>query len=452
MSLVPLSEILGDARPGTQIVALRDGAPISLARLRGETVHNAQRLGALGLRRALLLCEDGYCFIVGLLSLLRIGADIVLPPNLQIGTIAALADSFDAIVTDRAPADCGARALTIEPAEPSERPLSLDPSRSHIDFFTSGSTGAVKRIEKNAALLEREAAMLERAWGERLGDDSVIFGTVSHQHIFGLAFRIIWPLLAGRRFDGSVYFAWETLMAALSGGAGIISSPAHLTRLGGLSPLPEALRPRLVFTAGAPLPATAAAECATIFGQPPLEIFGSTETGAFAWRSGSKPSPWRPLPGVEVSRSDAGLLRVRSPGVAGASWCELADRIALAADGGFHFEGRADRIVKVEGKRVSLRRLEQDLLALPWVAGAAVMPVTAGRLILGGVVALSPSGEAELARLGKFRFERALRRALAATQESAALPRRWRFVAQLPIDGMGKRRSADILALLEASA
>jgi acyl-coenzyme A synthetase/AMP-(fatty) acid ligase len=451
MSLVPLSEILGAARPGAQIVALRDGAAIRLAQLRGETAHNAQRLSALGLRRALLLCEDGYSFIVGLLSLLRIGADIVLPPNLQSGTIAALADSFDAIVTDRDPADCAARALTIEPAEPSARPLSLDPSRSRIDFFTSGSTGAVKRIEKSAALLEREAAMLERAWGERLGD-ALIFGTVSHQHIFGLAFRVIWPLLAGRRFDGSVYFAWETLVAALSGGAAVVSSPAHLTRLGGLSPLPEALRPRLVFTAGAPLPAAAAAECTTIFGRPPVEIFGSTETGAFAWRSGSEPSPWRPLPGVEVSCSDAGLLRVRSPGVAGAGWCELADKIAPTADGCFRFEGRADRIVKVEGKRVSLQRLEQDLLALPWVDGAVVMPVAADRPILGAVVALSPSGEAELARLGKFRFERALRRALAPTQEAAALPRRWRFVARLPIDGMGKCRAADVLALLEVSA
>jgi len=451
MSLLPLSEILGDARPGAHIVALRDGAAISLARLRGETAHNAQRLGALGLRRALLLCEDGYSFIVGFLSLLRIGADIVLPPNLQSGTIAALADRFDALVTDRDPADGGARALTIEPAEPSARPLSLDPSRSRIDFFTSGSTGAVKRIEKSAALLEREAAMLECAWGERLGD-AVIFGTVSHQHIFGLAFRVIWPLLAGRRFDGTVYFAWETLLAALSGGAGIVSSPAHLTRLGGLSPLTEALRPRLVFTAGAPLPAAAAVECAAIFGRPPIEIFGSTETGAFAWRSGSEPSPWRPLPGVDVSCSDAGLLRVRSPGVAGAVWCELADRIAPTTDGGFRFEGRADRIVKVEGKRVSLQRLEQDLLALPWVDGAAVMPLAADRPILGAVVALSPSGEAELAQLGKFRFERALRRALAATQEAAALPRRWRFVARLPIDGMGKCRSADVLALLEVSA
>jgi len=450
MSLQRFAELLEGGRPGTHRVALREGALVDLAQLRGEVAHNAGRFGALGLGRAVLLCEDGLSFVVGLLALLRIGADIVLPPNLQPGTLAGLADAYDAIITDR-PSTALARSVALEPAEPSARPFAVDASRSRLHFFTSGSTGAMKRVEKSAALLENEAAMLERAWGERIGD-AVTFGTVPHQHIFGLAFRVVWPLLAGRCFDASAPFVWETLLAGLTPGAAIVSSPAHLTRLGGLLPLPPPLRPRLVFTAGAPLPAAAADECEAIFGGRPIEIFGSTETGALAWRSGADQPPWRPLPGVEVSSTAEGLLRVRSPALAGGAWCELADRVTAAEGGGFRFEGRADRIVKLEGKRVSLQKLEQDLLELPWIEGAAVMPITGDRLLLGAVVALSAAGAGELARLGKFRFERLLRRALSQTQEATALPRRWRFVRELPVDGMGKRRSADILALLEAPA
>ena len=32
---------------------------------------------------------------------------------------------------------------------------------------------------------------------------------------------------------------------------------------------------------------------------------------------------------------------------------------------------------------------------------------------------------------------------------AAVLPRRWRFVERMPMDGMGKRRHCDIVALLE---
>src|SRR5579883_3476169 len=124
MSLLGLATILGEERPGTEFVAFHRGAPVSIARLRGEIRHNARRFDRLEIRRALLCCEDAYPFVVGLLALLKIGADIVLPPNLQSGTIAGLADDFDALVTDAILID-EARALAIEPAEPSAVPLSL---------------------------------------------------------------------------------------------------------------------------------------------------------------------------------------------------------------------------------------------------------------------------------------------------------------------------------------
>ena len=53
---------------------------------------------------------------------------------------------------------------------------------------------------------------------------------------------------------------------------------------------------------------------------------------------------------------------------------------------------------------------------------------------------LSAAGVAEIERLGKFRFERMLRRELSSTEDLAVLPRRWRFVDFMPMDGLGKRR------------
>ena len=54
--------------------------------------------------------------------------------------------------------------------------------------------------------------MLETRCGASGSADASVLGTVTHQHIFGLTFRVIWPLLAGRRVFGTVHFAWETLL------------------------------------------------------------------------------------------------------------------------------------------------------------------------------------------------------------------------------------------------
>ena len=445
MSELDLAQLLNGRRPSDFPVAMTGGRVLTLGRLRADVARNAAALR--GARRVLLVCEDSYRFLTGLLALLHIGADIVLPPNAQSGTLRMIGDSFDLLVTDVSRADV-ARGFVIESTDAEAAPFMLEVERGRLDFFTSGSTGDMKRVEKTTRLLEREAQILETLWGGQLANAQV-FATVSHQHIFGLTFKLLWPLLAGRCFCTETHGAWEALLAELSPGAVIVSSPAHLTRIGGLTPLPPSRRPRMILTAGAPLPPEAAAETQEILGTAPTEIFGSTETGAIAWRTVTTgPSFWQALPGIEIGSHGDGLLRVRSPLIGGDGWCDLADRIVIADDGRFRFEGRADRILKIEGKRVSLQQLEREMAALPWIEAAAVAPLAGPRSVLGAVAVLSAAGKGELARLGKFRFERLLRRSLANTQDGAALPRRWRFVEELPMDGMGKRRTADIAALL----
>jgi acyl-coenzyme A synthetase/AMP-(fatty) acid ligase len=106
-------------------------------------------------------------------------------------------------------------------------------------------------------------------------------------------------------------------------------------------------------------------------------------------------------------------------------------------------------VVKIEGRRVSLNALERALVDLPWVQSAAVigLPGPHGRL----AAAIVPSGEGQerLAALGKFRFSRLLRAALADRLEPTSAPRLWRFVENLPSAELGKRRNSDILKLFE---
>jgi acyl-coenzyme A synthetase/AMP-(fatty) acid ligase len=451
MGIEPLAAILAGARPDSHTIAFHQGRPITLARWRADIAHNAERFLAYHIKRGALICEDGYWFMVGLLALLHIGAAVILPPNEQPGTLRGLQSEFDVLVTDSHDAQAP-DGVVIESSTSEAPPTLFDFARGRIGFFTSGSTGEIKLIPKTLAHFEREAVALEATWGALL-NETRIFGTVTHQHVFGMTFRLMWPILAGRSFESEFQVAWEPLLADLTPRAMIVSSPAQLTRLGGLTPLPPEDRPSMVITAGAPLPESAANEAELILGCRPTEIFGSTEAGVIGWRDGvTIPPRWRPFPGVEVKAGNDGALLLRSAHASDQDWSVQADRISLLGDGRFSLEGRLDRIVKIEGKRVSLDRIERALTTLPWIAEAAVVSLGADTLYLGVVAKLTPAGQSEIISLGKFRFERLMRRELAQAEDSAVLPRRWRFVEALPTDGLGKRHHADLLALFMESA
>ena len=442
--MTPLSHLASAQRPPGHVVAWRGGELLDWARFGADIAAAAAELA--GCRRGALVCRDSYWFAVGLFGLLAAGATVVLPPNAQPATLAGLADQYDALVGD----DAELAGLThLLRSGAGFWRGELDASACRLDFFTSGSTGAPKRVTRSLAQLEGEVAVLEALWGRAVANAPVV-ATVPHQHIYGMTFKLLWPLASGRPFAAGMHDVWESLLADLPSGGVVVSSPAHLSRLGGLAPLPVAARPRLVLSAGAPLAVEAARACRDVLGVLPTEIFGSTETGAIASRSqDSDATAWVPLPGNRVDRQEDGRLRLLSPYVAPDRWVELADRGRLDPDGGFHLLGRADRVAKIEGKRIDLADVEQALRALDAVADAAVTVVDDGVAVLAAVVVLSPDGRDELARLGPFRFGRLLRRGLAASQEPAGMPRRWRYVAELPNGAMGKRSDLALAALFE---
>jgi len=439
MTLLTLSSLLIEGRHDDHVVALRHNEPIRFDRFRADVANAA---GQFELSQCgALVCQDSYNFIVGFYGLLHAGARIVFPPNGQAGTLQSLRKEFDFLVDDAAIQKCQNEFVVLTP---------LDSARLALDFFTSGSTGTPSRITKSLAMLECELAILDAMWGQELGQGSV-FATVSHQHIFGLTFKLLWPLAAGRPFTAEMHSLWEMLLTELTPDAVIISSPAHLGRLDGVSPLPLQQRPKRIFSAGAPLPLAASNQTEAIFGCRPTEIFGSTETGAVATRCQlNDDEPWRLLPGITMRCDNDGRLVLRSP-FAGPDWVTTADLVE-PLPGGFRFRGRADRIAKIEGKRISLTEIEQALARLPYIAAVAVALLPGEPDRLAAIVVPSEEGRITLSKLGNFRFGRFLRKALTSTQEAAGLPRLWRFVEELPMQGMGKRRDADLLALFGEDA
>ncbi|WP_186301525.1 class I adenylate-forming enzyme family protein [Denitromonas halophila] len=421
-----------DRAPGA-IVALRADAPLTWAALWQRVGTIARTHAKQAGTRVLLNAPEAAEFLIGFLGLLHAGKQVVIPANFQPAAIAHSAASCDVVLS--------AAEIQNTPANTSWCPTAPLPPDALIELTTSGSSGAPKAVIKRLTQLDTEVAALEAQFGATLGN-APVFATVPHFHIYGLLFRLLWPLAAGRSFDTAVSATPHALLNRLlaHGRGTVISSPAHLSRLGDLLD-PAELAPRTIaiFSSGAPLLAATATELGAAMGQAPIEVYGSTETGGIAWRRQwpDADSPWQPLPGVTVTVDDAHSLLVRSP-FAGDTTTATGDLAERLPNSHFRLLGRADRIVKLEGKRVALPAMETRLNTHPWIAACALVVLPGHREQLGAIAVLAPEGQRQLDTLGRRATIEDLRAHLLQHFERVTLPRRWRFPADLPYNERGK--------------
>jgi 3-hydroxymyristoyl/3-hydroxydecanoyl-(acyl carrier protein) dehydratase len=110
--------------------------------------------------------------------------------------------------------------------------------------------------------------------------------------------------------------------------------------------------------------------------------------------------------------------------------------------------GRADRIVKIGEKRLSLPAMEGDLEAHPRVSEAAlvVLPHN-GEDRVHAVVALDATGREQLNAGGRRTLGAAFGVHLAAKWDRVLVPRLWRYVDELPRDAQGKLPRSALEAL-----
>ena len=119
---------------------------------------------------------------------------------------------------------------------------------------------------------------------------------------------------------------------------------------------------------------------------------------------------------------------MRSPFAGEDGWQALGDRVSWRADGSFELLGRADRIAKIEDKRVSLSEIERRLLEHAFVKDVvAVALEDSARQYIGVVVELTAAGREALTAQGKAAVNSALRSSLRGRVDAVALPRAFRY-------------------------
>ncbi len=404
----------------------------------------AAGLQARGVRNMAVHLEDSAELAIALLGAWRAGVRVLLPADLQAQSRERLAPLVDLWLSDL-DGDTHLAELHAEPLPAA----TLDLDFIGLTLCTSGSSGEPKLIDKTLRQMHNEVAGLQALWGDELGD-AVIVGSVAAQHIYGLLFRVLWPLCAGRVFVRRPQPFPEDLQRLSLPQANFawIASPALLKRMGDNLDWQALSRVRRVFSSGGPLPAETGAQLGELLGQVPTEIFGSSETGGIAWRQGG--SLWQPFADVQVGLNDDGALFIRSPYLAPGHTEQTADGATLHDDGRFELLGRLDRIVKLEENRISLPMLEQALASHPWVGEARFGVVHDKRAYLGALVALNDAGLHALRNQGRRAVTDSLRQHLSPHCIALALPRRWRLVRHLPLNAQGKLPQALLEQVLHA--
>ena len=433
----------------------------------------------------LLFDLDTYRFTVQLFALLLEERHILLPPNGQTGTVEQLSSLCDAtmgtitsedkpvvswclVENDKQAIDNDYAVTNEEPFQSSRASL-FPPLEGKLTFFTSGSTGKPKAIVKYFSQLIAEIDILSATFSEQLQQSSCVVSTVSHQHIYGLLFKVLLPLRMGITVANKTFEYPEHLTTFFdevsSHGNGLIkmpvtglliSSPAHLKRLvldNVLIPIKTTIS--ATFSSGGPLSFETSQGFAQQMQQAPIEVFGSTETGGIAWRCGqlNKKSPWKLFPTLSYKAiGPAEQLAISSPYVVEHEY--LTDDLIQSIDANsFYLLGRVDRTIKLEEKRINLAHVERCLLAHPWVSEIRilVLPLSTknNREALAAVVVLTQPAFDELEQQGKVAINYVLKQQLLTEFERISLPKKWRYVRALPYNAQGKTALKELERLFD---
>jgi acyl-coenzyme A synthetase/AMP-(fatty) acid ligase/3-hydroxymyristoyl/3-hydroxydecanoyl-(acyl carrier protein) dehydratase len=275
-----------------------------------------------------------------------------------------------------------------------------------------------------------------------------VYSTVNHHHIYGLLFTVLLPTATGLPFRRH-RIDYPTELASLASEKAVVaSSPAFLKRLAADTdkPIDFKVTP-IIYSSGGPLPEEVARKCCDITGYWTMEIYGSTETGGIAYRQSKNGPIWKPFEVCKMSIGENDCLNVKSSYILEPEGFTTGDLVEIYDDGRFLLKGRADSIVKIEEKRISLPEVENRIKSSGLVQDVRVVPMSGSRQYLAAAIVLNAEGREKFKDQPKLEINNFFKKHLAQFLENTVSPKKWRYLEELPQDTQGKIKMRDIQAL-----
>lgn len=418
-------------QPDTPILR-HEGRTITVEQLSNEVCNLYQYLNENTAQSCALFFQNSAHFIVALLAVLHAGKTPILLGHHNIGLLPEPQYNYDLLLTDNENVQVPNCWYTPNYKYKGNGRTELANIRSEtkIIFFTSGSSGVPKRVEKSVNTMDLEAKWLAELWQNQF-NATYIRRSVSHQHLYGMTFCVWLPLCLGYQIDCAPIEFSEQLTS--SEPYIFITSPAFLQFIDRQLSAPNW---SFVVSAGGKLESSLAENILSWSNQPVHEIYGSTETGVIAHceRLNAK-SYWTLFPEVTLKTQDKQHYVLCSPLISPLKTLALEDKLSVAEDGRFTLQGRIDKIIKIGEKRISINLIESRVSALPGVVDVAVVPIQLKtRTYLGAVVVIDFT--INQSRNSLFSHWRTI---LREHIDPIAIPRFWRIVSAIPMNQQSKR-------------
>ncbi len=427
-----------------KVIFCHDKKDIFLSQIQDQIFLLASKLVNYSQKNIALYCDDIYHFCIAFFACLITDRTTILLPNNTIGVKKELKDHYDAFLTFDVSKNSftldGQTIILTEKNNVTQSKIRMttisidDLQQKEIIFFSSGSTGTPKKITKQFSYVLNEVIVLENIFGQYTAKLST-FSSVSHQHLYGFIFSFLWPLLTCKKIYTKLIRYPEELQFNLKYKEKFtfITSPTLLSRLD----FSEKLNNIICFIAGSLLKTDIAQKVKQNLQLEPFEILGSSETGIIAWRQQLKNERWHCFDSVLLHHNFENLLAVSS-NFFPEKILSTGDKIQYLNDKEFILLGRSDRIVKIEGKRLSLTELENKLKLHHWIEDCYALNLHKNRDYIGIFIVLSLVGKSQKLNQSAHIFHSQLRAHLKQWFENILLPRAFRYGNEIPLNQQGK--------------
>jgi long-chain acyl-CoA synthetase len=355
-------------------------------------------------------------------------AAVIVPPALQpivAEAVASLAEPPAILVVD----DDGGCVVARTGVAPG-RPAAGTGSPPLLHQYTSGSTGAPKRVIRTHAQLLFELDLLARVFA--LGPDDRLLGAAPFTHVNGLVRTMMTSMYVGGTLFPVREFRRREVLDLVT--------RERITYFGAVPSLFVILADtpvrgdvdlsslRTVFSASAPLLPADARRFHDKYGHWIRQLYGSTETGTISVNldadiAASLASVGRPLPdvrfdvvdetGTSVPAGVEGEVRIASPAVVTsydgnaeatasafrAGWYWSGDLGRLAPDGALTLTGRTKLLINRGGFKVNPLEVEEAIASHPKVREVAVVGAPSGHgddVVRAVIVPTEPCGADEI--------------------------------------------------------
>jgi malonyl-CoA/methylmalonyl-CoA synthetase len=443
-----------------------------------------RQFGKLKSERIILIVSAGFNYCAALFAIWKCGATAVpifidLPANAieyyieDSGASIVIADDYR--VGDVEMLNEKVRIINLSQLD-FDRPLPYISEADYEDdaliIYTSGTTSKPKGVLTTHRILEAQVTTLVESW-EWTSEDSILNVLPLH-HVHGLVNALLCPLFVGAEIHILTKFDAPRVLQLLSSGqinvfmavptiySKLISAYELATKDEKLKMSAQLKSFRLMVSGSAALPVSVLEKWKTISGHFLLERYGMTEIGM------AISNPYRgerkagfvglPLPGVQVrlfdndcgkvaENEEAGEIQIKSPAVFKSYWKKHAATaetftkdgwfktgdLAVCIDGYYKILGRlSSDIIKSGGYKLSAIEIEECLREHPSLADVAVLAIPDeiwGETVVAVVVLKDKESIIDAKSINEW---------LSDKLPVYKIPKKYRFVDELPRNAMGK--------------